>query len=306
MIYPAKIAYYRVLYHLHHLLLHQNNSSPVIISGTTRGGTTWLMEQLYHKDMQVIWEPTKYETITRHCGETFAKALGVIPYIPENAVWDEAFAYFGQLLSGGIAEGINSTSHPLLLSNPFAKSRLLLKCCNINLLLPWLCRNFNIRPILLVRSPFAVIASQLRHPGFREIGTTHNLFALNQPKYQDIFLRYEAPIKAIRTQTEMLANWWAIQHVELLRYPEEERKWEVVYYEDLFEDTEVWINRLYDKYSISNQFDKHRSERPSSTSYFFIADSLKSEVSDRNQLNPGLISEVRNVMSQYNISRYSY
>ncbi len=304
MIYPAKIAYYRVLYQLHQLLPHQKTTSPVIISGTTRGGTTWLMEQLYHKDMQVIWEPTKYETITRHRGEAFAKALGVIPYIPEDAVWDEAYAYFGQLLNGGIPEEINGASHPLLLSNPFAKSRLLLKCCNINLLLPWLCRNFNIRPILLVRSPFAVIASQLRHPGFREIGTTHNLFALNQLKYQDIFLRYEAPIKAIRTQTEMLANWWAIQHVELLRYPEEERKWEVVYYEDAVMNPDLHIQMMCDSNGITHKTDERKYRMPSATSQQTVTGTDDYLNNWKSKLDSREIASISEILYAYGLHTY--
>jgi hypothetical protein len=125
--YRLKIAYYELLYRsLYSLSANKYYDDNILISGTTRGGTTWLMEMLWNPDMQVVWEPTKYETLVKAKGKNFANELGVIPYIPLDAGWDEAHDYFEELLSGYRHNKLDDSSHPLLLTNPWQKNRLLM------------------------------------------------------------------------------------------------------------------------------------------------------------------------------------
>jgi hypothetical protein len=265
--YPIKISAYNLLYKFYQNVAWEKPiNKAIVISGVTRGGTTWLMEMLYTMNMQIVWEPTKYETLNHHHGASFAKELGIIPYIPVDAVWDEAYYYFDKLLKGLEPIDIDKNSHPLLLSNPFNKDRLILKFCNINLLLPWLCRNFDIRPIVLIRNPMAVIASQLQHKGFSEIGTKYNLFKLNQPRYKIIFEKYDDQIAAIDSQVSMLANWWAIQHVELFNCSEKERKWEIICFDELLEKNRFCIGEIQNKYKINKDLDRLDYKIPSATS----------------------------------------
>lgn len=300
--YTLKIAGFEFLYNLypnfHKPKLTDNN---ILISGTTRGGTTWLMEMLYTKNMQVVWEPTKYETLVKFHGNSFAKALGIMPYIPEDAVWDEAYEYFQNLLHGDERVTIDINSHPLLLTNPFSKNRLLIKCCNTNLLLPWLCKNFNIRPIVLVRNPMAVIASQLQHPGFKKIGTQYNLFLLNDSKYKDIFQKYEQQISAINSQVSMLANWWAIQHVELMKKAE---KYTIVNYENLVKEAKIQLNELFNKYRISKSIDSITINKPSSTSNQFNGDAVSYLDEWKKHLSQEQIEDISEIIRSYGITNY--
>lgn len=38
------------------------------------------------------------------------------------------------------------------------------------MLLPWIVKNFNVNPILLIRHPCAVVNSQIRHENWNHIG----------------------------------------------------------------------------------------------------------------------------------------
>jgi hypothetical protein len=303
--YKVKVEWYKYLYQLNtKFSISRPVDDALMISGVTRGGTTWLMEMLHTDTTQIIWEPMKYETLSKVKGKQFADDLGIIPYIPEHAEWDEARAYFSSLLSGRIPEQIQELSHPFLLENPFKKNRLLIKLCNANLVLPWLCRNFSIRPIVLVRNPYAVIASQLQHPGYRDIGTKHNLFALNKSVYNDVFTKYERQISAIQNQVSMLANWWAIQHVEILNRPEKEVLWKIVCYEDLVTDTEVQLNSLYKAYSVSKAFDPVKAELPSATAHLFKGEARTYLDSWKKVLTAEQLVSIRKVLDSYGIEQY--
>jgi len=127
---------------------------------------------------------------------------------------------------------------------------------------------------------------------------------LNQLKYQDIFLRYEAPIKAIRTQTEMLANWWAIQHVELLRYPEEERKWEVVYYEDAVMNPDLHIQMMCDSNGITHKTDERKYRMPSATSQQTVTGTDDYLNNWKSKLDSREIASISEILYAYGLHTY--
>jgi len=292
--YDAKILFYKLLYRYFTIIsdnkFYNNN---ILISGATRSGTTWLMEMLYAQDMKVVWEPTLYESLQDTISKQFAAELGVIPYIPKDADWPEAYNYFNALFVGKIDQAITEYSHPLLLTSPFGKSRQLIKFCNINLLLPWLCRNFDISPIVIIRNPYDVVTSQLNHNGYEHLWEKVNIFDYNKPKYDDIFLKYEQQIKSIDSKIEMLAHWWAVQHVELLENLHENNPWKIVFYEDLLRDTELVMSKLIVEYNINKKIADIDFFKPSST-----------RVEKRNVgLDESFIKDVTDkVLDQYGIS----
>lgn len=282
-----------------------NSQKPLLISGTTRGGTTWLMEMLYRQNMQVIWEPTKYETLSLY-NKKFTEALGTIPYIPEHADWEEAYIYFQKLLEGGIPQQIFKDAHTLLLSNPFAKNRTIIKCCNITPLIPWLCRNFDIQPIVLVRNPMSVVASQLNHKGYRDIGTKIDLFKLNNSKYNDLFAKYAHLISSINSQISMLANWWAIQHVEVLSKNNSEDKcnWLLLSYKDLVLHTKEELNKLYHIFGIEKIKGTDNYHVPSATAVNKFSSSEAYLTNWKKSLTVNEIKEVEQVLKGYGLEQY--
>lgn len=305
-VYKIKVEAYKLLYGFYYRKpAVKNVDKNILISGVPRGGTTWLMEMMHDLSMQVIWEPLKFETLSKVKGIQFASELGVIPFIPEKESWDEAYEYFYNLFKGDVEEQVGMDSHPLLLSNPFHKTRLIIKLCNANLLLPWLCKNFNIQPLVIVRSPFAVIASQLNHPGFKDIGIKHNLFSLNKPKYMEVFQKYEQQIAAIDSQVSMLANWWAIQHADMLNYGEEGKKYHVVFYEDLVRETSYYLNHFYKLYHIDKEINLDKMYQPSATSRLFTGNAKDYLSILPQSLSSEQLKVINDVVLSYGITQYA-
>lgn len=306
--YKIKVSLYNILYELNNLITYSGKKTvePVCIAGVTRGGTTWLMEMMYTPNMQVVWEPLKYANLVKSKGEDFARNIGIIPYIPENAVWDEAYEYFDKLLNNKLPQKIDIKSHYLQLTNPFNKNRALIKFCYSNLLLPWLCRNFAIKPTIIIRNPYAVIESQLRHPGYRNIGITHHLFDLNQPKYTDVFEKYEQPISGINSQISMLSNWWAIQHAEILQHPDKDKLWNIIYYEDLVRDTQKHLQEILAHHHIEKDIQQVDFTHPSATA---LSKTMQHD-DYLNKWRTGLtIAEkdcIEKILSDYNIPIYEH
>lgn len=215
----------------------------ILISGTTRGGTTWLAELLYQPDQCLIWEPLLYEHLQATTGD-FASALGIIPYIPETAEWPEARQFFDALLSGRDQSFYTLKSHAEANRNLFQTRRLMIKFCRANLLLPWLTRHYRLKPVFLIRHPLAVVASQLRHPGFARLDIHQHIFRIQQPRYNDIFERFRAQTERIDSLESLLANWWAIQQVLALEHPQRHERWLTVSYEQLFLQPENEMERI--------------------------------------------------------------
>jgi hypothetical protein len=288
--------YYSYLYK--YFYTKENNiNKNIFISGATRSGTTWLMEMLHTPNMQIVWEATKYENLLNTTSEKFTKELGIIPYIPVDCIWDEAYEYFDKLIHGNIVQEISKDSHPLLLSNPFNKDTNLIKLCNINLLLPWLCKNFDIQPIVIIRNPFDVVLSQLNHIGYNHMWVKYNIFELNKPRYNDVFLKYDNQLSTINSKVSMLTHWWVIQHVELLKNIDNSNQWKIILYEDLLRNTSVVINELIIKHDIKKNIKNIDYVKPSSTSNLMhVQKKPKDKI---------MIEEIKNILNMYGIKQYN-
>ncbi len=306
-LFSLKIKGWSAIYAAHSFYASNSNKklNPLLISGTTRGGTTWLMELLYQKNMQVIWEPTKYETLSLYNKE-FTEALGAIPYIPESAVWEDAYFYFQKLLNGNVPQRILKDAHPLLLSNPLYKNRAIIKCCNITPLIPWICKNFDVQPIVLVRNPMSVIASQLNHKGYQGIGTKINLFKLNNSKYNDLFEKYGRPISAINSKVSMLANWWAIQQVEVLNKNTvvDKNKWILLSYKELVLNTSAELQKLFTIYGIEKTIIDNEYNSPSATAVNQFKHSEEYLTHWKKSLKLNEIKEIELVLEAYGLEQY--
>src|SRR5690606_13257283 len=136
-------------------------------------------------------------------------------YIPEHAKWPEAEAFFINLFKGKVLNKWimqQTTAKELLQSNQF-----IIKFCRGNALLPYLTHHFHFvhKPILLVRHPFAVVASQLKHGSWNHI---HPKFTIPEAPYHSHYKEHEAFCKTLTTQAEILTSYWCLTNQIPLRH----------------------------------------------------------------------------------------
>lgn len=271
---------------------------PIIIAGNTRGGTTWLMENLYQPQFKIVWEPTRYNSLNEFSYEGFNKDLGIVPFIPDIAEWDEAHRYFELLFTGKIRSPFQELTHPLMLRNLTHKNRLMIKCCNINSILPWLTNHFNIQPILLIRHPFGVIASQMAHSGFSIFDHQFDILKNDTPKFNQNRIKFSKQIEAIDSKLSLLTNWWALHHVEVLNHPYRNNKWITLSYEKLVNNPIEELSLLYSQLHIPVSPRPEQISSPSSTSIDFQTNYLDKW---KQEFTPQEIKKISEIIESYGI-----
>lgn len=276
-----------------------------LVCGVPRGGTTWLHELLLRPTDATIWEPLHFNNLLRYPAEGFFEDLSHLPYVPEHAEWEEPREFFTKLLHGELPYGLDSNAdrYP---RNLDGCSTLAFKFCRANLMLPWLTRQFpELRPVVIVRHPLTTIASQYRHRGMKDVGVKHRFFDLLHPRHTDVLDRYRHHWEQARSRAAVLANFWAIQHVELLAHPAP--GWLMVSYEHIFSAPEEELQRI-GRY-LGRDLSGHvsRVHRPSSVTVsgsLIITDRDRQLRSWEQVLTPAEVSEIMEIIQAYSIDLY--
>src|SRR5690606_10960359 len=196
-----------------------NPNETRIISGEPRGGTTWLAQLLNELSRSaMIWEPLAVSNVKE------VQKLGFHwrQYIPEDEVWPEARRLMERILSGRLLSPYlcqQTTPQQLQQSN-----HLLVKFCRANQLLPWLTRQFNFEspPVYLVRHPCAVVASQLKHGGWKNVSPS---FSIPQTKFASFYSEHAGFLKTLDTIEERLAATWCLCNIVPLSHPDNNKRW---------------------------------------------------------------------------------
>ncbi len=145
------------------------NTQNISIFSSPRGGSTWLAQTLASLlKGNIVWEPLFYKPSKRGIlyqafkyPERYALDFKWNPYLPEDVNHEKAFRFFSRLFSKEIVNLELYRYNDLKLV--CSKKWFVYKFCYGNNLLPWLVNRFEIKPILLLRHPCAVVASQLHH-----------------------------------------------------------------------------------------------------------------------------------------------
>jgi hypothetical protein len=125
----------------------------------------------------------------------------------------------------------------------------------------------------------------------------YNIFELNKPRYNDVFLKYDNQLSTINSKVSMLTHWWVIQHVELLKNIDNSNQWKIILYEDLLRNTSVVINELIIKHDIKKNIKNIDYVKPSSTSNLMhVQKKPKDKI---------MIEEIKNILNMYGIKQYN-
>ncbi|MDA0195425.1 MAG: sulfotransferase domain-containing protein [Bacteroidetes bacterium] len=162
--------------------------------------------------------------------------------IPENSEWPEAEQFFKELFKLEISKlGLYADLDIRKISRT---ETFIFKFCFGNQLMPWLVEKLKIRPLLLVRHPCAVVHSQLHVPYWSQIRDLPK-FRIANFRFNELYRHYADILNDIRTTEENLAAHWCLNMVGSIKNENNNRKWLTVSYENLYENFEFEVNRIF-------------------------------------------------------------
>lgn len=243
--------YYNILPQSRH---SKSNPANISIFGMSRGGTTWLAEILLNiPHSTLVWEPLfRYKQYKWNIGNPFAYPEQIIDgfdwnqHIPEDEEWPEVQSFFTDLFLRKIL------NLKLLRFNKLSKVSIkedvfLYKFCFGNLMLPWLVNRFNIKPILFIRHPAAVIASSLNfgnnfdwHKRNAKVS-----FKPYQRYNREFEKKYMEAAAFVHSAESLLAYQWGVQYEYLINHPKNNIDWLTVSYESLYLNPQSELKRIF-------------------------------------------------------------
>jgi len=228
----------------------------VVVTGCPRSGTTWLGEIVSAvPGYRMLYEPLD---MNRH-PKSRAMGLGWRPYIAPGTDWPEAEAFLRYVLTGQLLD--RSTTVHLSLAQVFMRRAWVIKSVRASAILKWMTEKFPIRtPILLIRHPCAVVASQMRSG--RQI--VHLPLQVN-PVFAAAFPRFVEYLGSLKNQEEARAAWWCMHYYPPLSLPKP-HPWVLVTYESMVRQGEAELQRIFNALGIEISDDAVKHLRvPSAT-----------------------------------------
>lgn len=283
------------------LFKHFDPSKNLLLFSSPRGGSTWLSQILLTVPKTIlIWEPINPRKNKRLRDLNF----GWRQSIPENEKWKDAEDFFFNVLSGKelTLDTIRYTNfHRLIIGK-----QLLIKFVRANALLPWLSNTFHFKylPIYLVRHPFAVVQSQLRHGAWNHI---HPKYVLPDTPFNEPYIKHWDFIKSLSSLEEILVANWCFANKYTLENKRNDSDWITIFYENLIVRPEIEIDRIFTRWGVPKPNDIYKqSKEPSFTvkSNDLSSSEQKQIAKWKDFFNSSTISKMENVLNYFEISHY--
>jgi hypothetical protein len=241
-------------------LIPENN---ILFFGDPRGGTTWMGETLSQLfNLPILWEPMLPRKDSRFKNFNFASRQ----YLPENLNDKAINQAFSDLFTGkGIDDWeIQHTSVKMLKQSQAA----VIKFTRGTMLLPYITENFkfNKKPIYMLRHPMAVVASQLKHVGWRE---AKPYFEIPNAAFNEVYVQHRDFLNTLKTKEEILIAKWALTNKVVLEHPKHQKHWIFITYEETLLNPKETLQKVLDAWGCAevnlDQIDFSKKSRTSSS-----------------------------------------
>jgi len=201
------------------MLKEKENASPIVLAGSGRSGTSWLLNILtLDYNYRAIFEPfnwlqipiaSKFYNLYLTSSDEYPeleKFMRQVFYYKTDEAWAR-WMHFGIGKKTPLLKKTLQYIYNLPKYKFWAKNRVV-KIIKGNLMLSWLQKHFNAKIVYIIRHPCAVIDSQ------RRMGWDTRLTRfLSQPKLISDYLHpYLDFIYSAKTETEKLAILWCIEN----------------------------------------------------------------------------------------------
>ncbi|MBB00964.1 MAG: hypothetical protein CMN34_08575 [Saprospirales bacterium] len=241
-----------------------NHSKKIILSGTPRGGSTWAYEVLLGEKGIGVWEPLH---------PVWLKKNGIQPngnhdlYAPKDLSLPMLQDYLEQILYSGNLDGQNrfypKKEHSLkrILGSEF----IVFKFCRLGPLLPWFFKRFPFCVWHIVRNPYAVVSSQLRHPAWKFIHTQQAYRDNKNSFFPQYYESHYHITNALNHPEELLAAKWCMDLIPILDCEKSDKLY-LSCYKELVENGIENFRRAYGFYGLSFDYcNKEQINMPSMT-----------------------------------------
>lgn len=297
----------------------------ILITGTPRSGTTWLMEIVsmlpsytyLFEPLNPVWYPISFET-----------GFQSRTYLPTSYEWSAGERYLEKVFTGKVfSKPLNpdqfSTHMPkgkisVIMSRLLA-NKLIVKSVNIIRLLPWVSQRFKLRKVLiLLRHPCAVISSQLKTGlcGYHQSNPPYDYVFPNQKQILNEAKKIGSLpdgafniLKDISHIEELLAASWCLDYYTSLLHCKK-FDWSFVFYEKLLTDGENELRKIFN--SIGEKINTAHIQRlnvPSMTSPINKTESINNKNKQLTQwkktLSKQQINRILKIVSSFNLELYS-
>lgn len=257
-----------------------NVGDAIIVSGSPRSGTTWLMN--------LLSTLPKYKTIFEALHPFWFPQVRQFGFPPRIYLSPEKDNLLLRRYLKEVFGGIVSPKNPLYYlrdlrsaCRQISRGRVIAKFINGNRLLPWISERFDIRATyIIIRHPCATISSQLKSGwiGYpkrvesRIKGGNINLLKkiilkeiLSIKKFREN-LELVEKIKKLDTIEELLAVEWSLDYWIPLTH-RDMYEWNLVIYEDLLKNRKNAVQNIFNKIDEPAWTDAYKSSNvPASTS----------------------------------------
>lgn len=289
-----------VLWALGNAVNSHRNVRPIVISGSPRGGTTWVAESVARafNSRRVIWEPLNPQNVS-------IKNLGFDqrPFVDKDSVSGGQYRFLKRLAFGKLINvymfRLGTAVRKRELGKLLSNERLVIKFVRGNGVVGFLFRKFSIaKPLVIIRHPCAVVASQLK-VGFPDHPQVSQKVLERYPSIKDV-LQDDAPL------TERQAMTWA---ADVLAARMNRDDLHIVYYEDIVMDPKAALYDVFASWGVNPDADSNFESifgLPSSTSKEWTdLTSTQAKLSRwQSQLNATTISRILAVASDMGVDDY--
>jgi len=239
----------------------------ILVAGSPRSGTTWFTDLLSNipkytyifEPLNPIWFP-----------ECYRLGFKSRSYLDSNIDWQEGEDYLRRIFTGNIAN-LPIKENPVFdilkgfsiknSINHLFGNKLIVKSTNMNRMLPWISKNFDLRAIfLLVRHPCACISSQMKSglygyrssfPPYIDIKPTKKMILDEVKEMKKLNEKIISKIKNVEKIEEILATVWCLDNYILITqkkpYP-----WKIVFYEKLIKNGKSEIKNIFSEIGEKN------------------------------------------------------
>lgn len=273
----------------------------MIVCGDPRGGSTWITEVLASiPRTSIVWEPLDINRIeaVRNLGFSWRQ------HIPEDASWPEAEAYFDALFRGKILRW--PLTRMASVRELVRTRHLLFKFTRANALLPWLTQRFQFLydPVYIVRHPFAVVASQLKH------GSWDNMMhggRLLQSPFSTPYRQHAEYLEQLGTREEQLTALWCLTNPIALDNPRNDRDWITIFYEEMLMNPVPQVERVFSSWGVPMPELTNTVRAPSSsTKEPTFQESVLGQLTKwQRQLDDEQVARMAGVLNYFEIDIYS-
>lgn len=264
-----------------------------LITSSPRSGSTWLGDLLNTiPNTCLLFEPLHLRKVpgVKEAGFSWRT------YVPPHSTWPQGEQFLRRVFEGQV---INAwTTRQMKFRQAFKADKLIVKSVRMNRLLPWICETFDTPgPVLLMRHPCAVIASQLKSSNWQ------NSKKSAPPSFIDYSSAIKAVLNRIKEPEEILAATWALDQLPALHQPPP-RPFTIVTYEELFLEPKTTLQKICDAWNTGIDLQKvlAKINKPSSV---VSASGIKGIDGWKKDLTQKQISNILNVTRDCGITCYT-